>query len=76
MFAGLGGAGIDAHWQNFVRLLAEYKRLEVLPQIAEQYEILRAHFESEVGRAGYVCRADDGGAAVQAGRVAEDPVQV
>ena len=48
MFAGLGGAGIDAHWQNFVRLLAEYKRLEVLPQIAEQYEMLRAQYESEV----------------------------
>jgi F-type H+-transporting ATPase subunit delta len=48
MFAGLGGAGIDAHWQNFVRLLAEYKRLEVLPQISEQYEILRAQFEREV----------------------------
>ena len=48
MFAGLGGDGIDAHWQNFVRLLAEYKRLEVLPQISDQYEILRAQFESEV----------------------------
>jgi len=48
MFAGLGGGAIDAHWQNFVRLLAEYKRLEVLPQIAEQYEIYRAQYESEV----------------------------
>jgi F-type H+-transporting ATPase subunit delta len=48
MFAGLGGAGVDAHWQNFVRLLAEYKRLEALPQIAEQYEMLRAQYESEV----------------------------
>jgi len=48
MFAGLGGVGIDAHWQNFVRLLAVYKRLEVLPAISDQYEILRAQFEREV----------------------------
>ena len=48
MFQGLGGAAIDAHWQNFVRLLAAYKRLEVLPSISDQYEILRAQFEREV----------------------------
>jgi F-type H+-transporting ATPase subunit delta len=48
MFAGLGGAGIDAHWQNFVRLLADNKRLEVLPAITEQYEMLRAQFENEL----------------------------
>lgn len=48
IFAGLGGAGIDAHWQNFVRLLATNKRLEVLPQIAAQYEQLRAQYENEL----------------------------
>jgi F-type H+-transporting ATPase subunit delta len=48
MFAGLGGPGIDAHWQNFVRLLAVYKRLEVLPAISDQYELLRAQYEREV----------------------------
>jgi F-type H+-transporting ATPase subunit delta len=48
LFAGLGGAGIDSHWQNFVRLLARNKRLEVLPQIAQQYELLRAQFENEL----------------------------
>jgi F-type H+-transporting ATPase subunit delta len=48
LFAGLGGAGIDGHWQNFVRLLATNKRLEVLPQIAEQYELLRAQYENEL----------------------------
>jgi F-type H+-transporting ATPase subunit delta len=48
LFAGLGGAGIDPHWQNFVRLLATNKRLEVLPQIAEQYELLRAQYENEL----------------------------
>lgn len=48
LFAGLGGAGIDAHWQNFVRLLAVNKRLEVLPAITEQYEMLRAQYENEL----------------------------
>ncbi len=48
MFAGLGGQGIDGHWQNFVRLLAANKRLEVLPAITEQYEMLRAQFENEL----------------------------
>jgi F-type H+-transporting ATPase subunit delta len=52
MFAGLGGsaaaADFDGHWQNFVRLLAQNKRLEVLPDIAAQYEMLRAQFENEL----------------------------
>jgi F-type H+-transporting ATPase subunit delta len=48
MFAGLGGDAIDAHWQNFVRLLARNKRLEVLPEVAAQYEMLRAQYENEL----------------------------
>jgi F-type H+-transporting ATPase subunit delta len=48
MFAGLGGDAIDAHWQNFARLLARNKRLEILPEIAAQYEILRAQYENEL----------------------------
>jgi F-type H+-transporting ATPase subunit delta len=48
MFAGVGGAKIDAHWQNFVRLLAENKRLELFGEITEQYELLRAQFEGEL----------------------------
>ncbi len=48
LFAGLGGAAVDAPWGNFVRLLAENKRLEVLPQIAAQFETLRAEFEHEL----------------------------
>lgn len=47
-FAGLGGGGIDAKWQNFVRLLIENKRLEVLPEIAGQYEVLKHQYENEV----------------------------
>lgn len=50
MFAGLGGTGndIDAHWQNFVRLLVTNKRLYVLPDITVQYEMLRAQYENEL----------------------------
>ncbi len=47
-FAGLGGAAIDARWQNFVRLLAANKRLALLPQIAAQFEALRADYENEL----------------------------
>jgi F-type H+-transporting ATPase subunit delta len=52
MFAGLAGADapddFDAHWQNFVRLLATNKRLDVLPDITAQYEMLRAQYENEL----------------------------
>ena len=48
MFAGLGGEKIDAQWQNFVRLLAENKRLELFGEITVQYELLRAQFENEL----------------------------
>lgn len=48
IFAGLGGNEIDAHWRNFVRLLAQNKRLEALPAIAVQYEQLRAQYENEL----------------------------
>ena len=47
MFANLAG-GADEHWQNFVRLLAENKRLYTLPQIAAQFELLRAQYENEL----------------------------
>jgi F-type H+-transporting ATPase subunit delta len=48
LFAGLGGAGIDAHWQNFVRLLAANKRLHTLGEIAAQYEILKGQYENQL----------------------------
>jgi F-type H+-transporting ATPase subunit delta len=51
MFAGLGGApsgDMDVHWQNFVRLLTQNKRLEVLPAIADQFEMLKAQYENEL----------------------------
>lgn len=48
VFAGLGGDAVDGQWRNFVRLLAENKRLDVLPQIAAQYDALRLEHENEL----------------------------
>ena len=51
LFAGLSGSNggeTEGHWQNFVRLLAQNKRLDVLPDIAAQYEMLRAQYENEL----------------------------
>jgi F-type H+-transporting ATPase subunit delta len=51
MFAGLGGVSsgdMDVHWQNFVRLLTQNKRLDVLPQICAQFEMLKAQYENEL----------------------------
>ena len=45
---GLVGAADNAHVRNFVHLLADNGRLELLPQIAEQYEALRADVENTV----------------------------
>lgn len=42
------GDRIDGHACNFVRLLAEYGRLPVLPAIAEEYEALKAEAEQRV----------------------------
>jgi F-type H+-transporting ATPase subunit delta len=38
----------DPHFQNFVRLLAENRRVLLLPEIAAQYEALRATAENTV----------------------------
>ena len=58
LFAGLAGAAagpdqaaaaeFEVHWQNFVRLLTQNKRLDVLPEIAARYEMLRAQYENEL----------------------------
>jgi F-type H+-transporting ATPase subunit delta len=48
-FDGLDAAGVQGtHWCNFIRLLLENKRLEVLPEIAARFEELRAAYESEL----------------------------
>lgn len=46
--AGVAGAGLDAHMQNYVAVLAENHRLLLLPEIAAQYEVLRAAIENTV----------------------------
>jgi len=42
------GAGLDHNGENFVRVLAENKRLNVVAEIAELYEAKRAEAESTV----------------------------
>lgn len=44
----IGGAHLDKAAQNFVRLLAENRRLGLLPEIIELYEIRRAEAEAIV----------------------------
>lgn len=46
--AGAGGLEVDAGGRNFLRVLADNHRLAVLPEIAAQYEVLRAEAESTV----------------------------
>jgi F-type H+-transporting ATPase subunit delta len=45
---GVAGAHLDAGMQNFVRTLAENRRLLLLPEIAAHYEALRAEAENTV----------------------------
>ncbi len=40
--------GLDAEGRNLIRLLAEYRRLGLLPEIASQYEALRAEAERSI----------------------------
>jgi F-type H+-transporting ATPase subunit delta len=44
----VSGSGLDEKWRNFIRLLAENKRLPFLPEIAEIFEQLRAEAERMV----------------------------
>ena len=44
--AGKAGQPLDLEGRNFVRLLAEYRRLGLLPEIAADYERLRAEAEN------------------------------
>jgi F-type H+-transporting ATPase subunit delta len=47
-FIGICGEGLDQYGQNFVRVLAENKRLDVMPEIAGLYEEKRAEAESTI----------------------------
>ncbi|MDH3514412.1 MAG: F0F1 ATP synthase subunit delta [Gammaproteobacteria bacterium] len=44
----IGGGHLDAAGRNFVRLLAENRRLALLPEIVELYEALRAEAEAVI----------------------------
>ncbi len=44
----VAGATANANARNFLRLLAENRRLDALPQIAAQYETLRSEVENTV----------------------------
>ena len=45
---GIADSKLDAGMQNFVRVLAENRRLLLLPEIAAQFEALRAEAENTV----------------------------
>lgn len=45
---GVAGSTLDAGMQNFVRVLAENRRLLLLPEIAVHYEALRSAVENTV----------------------------
>ena len=45
---GIAGAQLDAGMRNFVAVLAENRRLPLLPEIAAHYEVLRAQIENTV----------------------------
>jgi F-type H+-transporting ATPase subunit delta len=45
---GVAGGKLDAHMQNFVRVLAENHRLLLLPEILAHYEAMRADVENTV----------------------------
>ncbi len=48
LIGDVAGAKLDASIQNFVRVLAENRRLVLLPEIAAHYEMLRAAAENTV----------------------------
>jgi len=48
LITDVAGAKLDAGMQNFVRVLAENRRLLLLPEIAARYEILRSAVENTV----------------------------
>ena len=47
-FDGLTAQGCADRWRNFVRVLAENKRLAAFPQIASQFDELRETYENEI----------------------------
>jgi len=48
IIADVGGAALDPAMRNFVRILAENRRLAVLPEISAHFEALRSGVENTV----------------------------
>ncbi|XOV80027.1 MAG: F0F1 ATP synthase subunit delta [Aestuariibacter sp.] len=48
VFINLCGEQLDEHGQNFVKVLAENKRLQALPAVLQLFEQLKADYEKEV----------------------------
>jgi len=46
LIADIAGTGVDEHGRNFLGVLAQNRRLGVLPEIAASYEVLRAEVEN------------------------------
>lgn len=46
LIADIAGAAVDEHGRNFLGMLAQNRRLGVLPEIAASYEVLRAEVEN------------------------------
>lgn len=47
-FVGVCGEQLDEHGQNLIRVMAENKRLEVLPSVCEQFMEFRAEHQKEI----------------------------
>lgn len=48
LFLQVCGEQIDSQGQNFIKVMAENKRLVVLPQVFEQFSALKAEFEKQI----------------------------
>src|SRR5690606_14436298 len=46
LIAEVAGDALDEHGRNFLMTLAQNRRLDLLPQIAAQFEVLRAEVEN------------------------------
>jgi len=48
LFLNVCGEQVNSEGQNFIKVLAENKRLLVLPLVLEQFLVLKAEFEQEI----------------------------
>jgi len=46
LIADIAGASVDEHGRNFLNMLAQNRRLGLLPEIAASFEVLRAEVEN------------------------------